>query len=97
MDNKGYRADHCSGEKCGRDFSYGMIIVRAALAVVKEGEPPKFGLYCENCCKKHKISGQAVVYGGGDPAKVSSVSRDRGQRKLKKLERMAKRSKALQR
>lgn len=90
-----YRADHCAGENCGRDFVYGMIVVRRPVAV-KDGEEPRYSIYCENCCKKSGFNGQAVVYGGGDPSKVSAVSRDRAQRKVKKLERMAKRSKALQ-
>lgn len=96
MSRKGYRADHCAGENCGRDFAHGMIVVRRPVAV-KEGEEPRYKIYCENCCKKSGFNGQAVVYGGGDPSKVSAVSRDRAQRKLKKLERMAKRSRAMQR
>lgn len=74
---------HCDGENCGRDFAYGMLAVRG-------GDPPK--IYCENCARKKQIRGHAVVYGGGDGSKVSSVTKDRAQRKLKKLARATRRA-----
>ena len=93
VDTRARVSHHCSAASCGRDFSYGMMVVRGH-GKPRDGEeqgPPK--IYCENCARKLGVSGTAVIFGGGKkPEGVSSVARDRAQRKLKKLARMTRRA-----
>jgi hypothetical protein len=68
-------------------------IAEIRISAAEDGHPEllKPAFICWTCYGKAKVIGRIHIYGGAPNSKVSVLARDRANRNMKKLSRMAKR------